>query len=92
MWYVYILQCENDTFYVGVTQNLDRREQEHKDGTGGHFTNYSRPMRVIYSEDYEDSQTAYKREAQIKRWSRTKKQALILGSFSELKKLSISRD
>ena len=92
MWHVYILQCANDVLYVGVTRNLNRRTQEHQDGIGGYFTGYSRPMRVVYSEGHKDSQTAYKREAQIKRWSRTKKQALVSGNFVELQKLSISRD
>jgi hypothetical protein len=38
MWYVYILECQNKVLYTGVTNNLDRRTEDHKQGKGGKFT------------------------------------------------------
>ena len=92
MWYVYIIECKNGSFYTGVTKNLDQRMQEHKYGRGRHFTSYAQPKGVLYSEIFENNSLAYAREKQIKGWSRAKKRALIAGHLKELRQLSISRD
>ena len=91
-WYLYLLECENGSFYTGVTQDLDRRFEEHRSGMGGHYTNYNRPKRIVYSESFANEILVKKREAQIKRWSNEKKRALIEGNLKKLRQLSISRD
>ena len=77
MWNVYILECKNKSLYTGITNNLNRRLKEHKQGKGGHYTRSFGANKLIYHETYTTKQQALKREAQIKSWTRKKKQALI---------------
>lgn len=92
MWYVYILECRNKALYTGVTNNIERRLKDHQTGKGGRYTSYNRPRRILYTEGFKDESGAKKREQQIKRWSRSKKLALIRGDRVKLKNLSKSRD
>lgn len=92
MWYVYMLKCQDDAIYTGVTDDIDRRFKEHTKGKGGHYTNYNRPREVLYKEPFEDILNAEERERQIKRWSKAKKLALIRGDKKRLTNLSKSRD
>lgn len=77
MWLVYILKCKNDDLYTGITDNLQRRFEEHASGKGGHFTKSFVAEKILFSEEYPDKSSALKREAQIKGWTRRKKLALI---------------
>jgi len=77
MWFVYILKCRDDSFYVGITKNLKRRFQEHKEGKGGKYTLKHKPVNIVYSESYDTKKEAAKREKQLKGWSRKKKEWLI---------------
>ena len=52
MWFVYIIRCENDSFYVGATDNPVRRFQEHKQGRGGRYTRSFKPEKIVYIEQY----------------------------------------
>jgi putative endonuclease len=92
MWYVYILQCRNKALYTGVTNDIERRFKDHQAGNGGHYTSYNRPKRILYKEKFKNLSEAKTREQQIKRWSKTKKLALIKGNRTELINLSKSRD
>ena len=87
MWYVYILECRNRSLYTGITDNLERRFQEHKTGKGGKFTHTFKVNKLLYSEPCGSKNIALKREAQIKSWTRKKKLALIKGDIELLKKL-----
>ncbi len=80
MWYVYILECKNRSFYTGITNNLERRLEEHKNGKGGKFTRAFKANKLIYSEPYDTKNEALKREALIKSLTRKKKQGLISGN------------
>jgi len=77
MWYVYVLLCEDNSFYTGFTDNPERRFLEHRKGKGGHYTSSHKPIKIIYSEKLETKSEALKREKQIKGWSRTKKIRLL---------------
>ena len=92
MWYIYILECLDGALYVGSTNDIERRFTEHISENGGHYTSYSKPMRILYEESFDTRSQAEKREQQIKRWSREKKLALIFGDFEKLKYLSKSHD
>ena len=92
MWHLYILKTETGKFYTGITDNLDRRFQEHRIGKGGHYTKYDRPQACIYSEKFPTRKQAEAREQQIKRWTRAKKLALMEGKIDRLRQLSVSRD
>ncbi len=75
--YTYILQCADGTFYTGWTNDLRRRVQAHNDGTGAKYTRARRPVKLVYSESYDSKEEAMRREAEIKRMSRGKKESLI---------------
>jgi len=76
MYYLYILECANGSYYTGITTDVERRFQEHKNGTGGHYTRSQEVVRVVYTESHQDRSSALKREAQIKGWRRERKLAL----------------
>ena len=92
MWYVYILECENKTLYVGLTDNIERRFNEHISGVGGHYTSYSKPVKILHHEEFQLRSQAEKREKQIKRWTKQKKLALVRKDFNLLSSLSVSND
>lgn len=77
MYTVYILLCRDKTLYTGITTDVKRRLLEHKMGVGAHYTRSHKPLRMVYTEKAKDRSTASKREAQIKRYSRIEKLALI---------------
>ena len=76
-YYVYIMTNTTGTLYTGVTNDLRRRVQEHKQGLSEGFTKTYRITRLAYFETTGDIQTALAREKQIKKWRRSKKLALI---------------
>lgn len=89
--FVYILKCADSSFYVGCTTDLRTRERVHNEGLGAEHTASRRPVRLVYSESHESWPAARKREAQLKRWTRAKKEALISGSPMRLHDLSRRR-
>jgi len=78
--FVYILKCADGSYYVGSTSDVAERERTHNEGHGAEHTASRRPVRMVYSEPRESWPAARKREAQLKGWSRTKKEALIEGT------------
>ncbi len=86
-WFVYILKCADDSYYVGMTQDVVKRVHAHQEGSCRH-TSPRRPVVLCYAEDCSSREAAEKRERQIKGWSRAKKEALIHGDFSRLRELS----
>ena len=80
-WYVYIVLCEDGSYYTGMTYQLDMRWTQHLSGLGSKYTSKHKPKRVVYLEEYEDLETARRREKQIKGWRREKKEKLIRGEW-----------
>lgn len=78
-WVVYLLRCANGTLYTGITNNLTRRIQAHNGhGKGGaRYTRAFGPVVLAWSESKRNRSSASKREAEIKRWPRSKKLALV---------------
>jgi len=89
--HVYILRCADGSYYVGLTEDLEGRENAHNNGRGSTYTFLRRPVRLVYSESYDSLEKAVGRERQLKRWSRTQKKALIVGDAATLKQLSKRR-
>ncbi|MFZ4799220.1 MAG: GIY-YIG nuclease family protein [Bacteroidia bacterium] len=88
-YFVYILKCSDDSFYIGVTNNLEIRLSQHESGLDIYaFTYNKRPLVLVYQESYSDINQAILREKQLKGWSRKKKEALIDGDLELLKVLS----
>lgn len=79
MYYVYIVQCVDDTLYTGIATELERRILEHNESDkGAKYTRVRRPVNLVYSEEYPDRSTASKREYEIKKkMNRAEKLALI---------------
>ena len=77
MWYVYILLCRGNSYYIGITNNLERRFKDHQEGKGGAYTKSHKPIRLVYSEPHPDRSSALKREIQLKKLSRIKKEKLV---------------
>lgn len=77
-YFVYMLRCNDETFYVGCTNNLNRRLQEHNGSKkGAHYTKLRRPVLLVYQETYETLSQARKREIEIKSWKREQKMKLV---------------
>jgi putative endonuclease len=89
--FVYILKCADGSYYVGSTSDVAERGRVHNDGHGAEHTAAHRPVRMVYSEAHESWPAARKHEAQIKRWTRAKKDALIARNRSELHDLARRR-
>jgi predicted GIY-YIG superfamily endonuclease len=65
-WIVYVLLCDNDSFYIGVTLNLKKRWLEHQSGGGARWTQLHRPLEIIHCEEHDSQEAAYKREKELK--------------------------
>lgn len=73
-YYVYIMTNKHHSvLYTGVTNDLQRRVYEHKNGQGGYFTNRYNVTKLVYYEVFADAYSAISREKQIKAGSRQKK-------------------
>ena len=92
MWFLYILECSNGSFYTGVTDNVEKRIAKHNSGKGAYYTKLRSPVRFLYQESHRSKTEALLREQQIKRWSKSKKLALIKSDKQLLIELSKSRD
>ena len=74
MWYVYILECSDKTFYTGITNDLKRRTEEHNNSKlGAKYTRGRRPVKLVYSKKIKDKTRAMQEEYRIKKLSRYEK-------------------
>lgn len=83
MFCVYILRTSSNTLYVGQTNNLQKRLKEHKGKTSrsAKYIRYFKSFEVVYSEIHRTRSEAMKREAELKSWTKAKKEALIKNSY-----------
>jgi predicted GIY-YIG superfamily endonuclease len=89
LYYVYILECKDDSFYIGLTNELIRRFEEHCKGEYETCYTYKRmPVTLVYYETIPFLQDAIDREKQLKGWSRAKKTALIKQDYHNLQLLA----
>lgn len=89
--YVYILECSDDSYYIGVCNNAERRFQEHSIGIDRNcYTYMRRPLKLVFTQIFSDPNSAIAFEKKIKGWSKAKKKALIEGNFELLPALSKS--
>lgn len=78
MYYVYIVECADGTYYTGITTDINRRLLEHNYSfKSAKYTRSRRPVRLVYSMEAGDRSSASKEEYRIKRLSRSQKQSLI---------------
>ena len=86
MNYVYILRCTDDTLYTGWTNDLEKRIKAHSNGTGAKYTRGRGPVELVYFEEFDDKKDAMKREYEIKKYTRSKKEWLIKSSSKKFLK------
>jgi len=90
---VYILRCDDDSLYTGVTSDLEGRLQKHNEGVYETcYTCRRRPVELVYAESFRWIFDAIDREKQIKRWSREKKEALIAHADDVLHFLAVCQN
>jgi putative endonuclease len=76
-WYFYILRCKDNSLYSGMTDDPEARVRKHNSGTGAKYTLARRPVVLVYSEKYDSKSEALKREHEVKKWPKSKKEQLI---------------
>ncbi|MEW8627447.1 MAG: GIY-YIG nuclease family protein [Candidatus Thiodiazotropha sp.] len=76
-WYVYILRCTDNTLYTGITNDIERRVDEHNRGVGAKYTRGRTPVELVFVETLPDRSAALRRELAIKRMKTTEKQMMI---------------
>lgn len=77
MHYTYMLKCKDSTYYIGYTNDLEKRLQAHNEGKGAKYTKGRGPVELVYYEEYEDKSTAMRREWELKQLSRKQKEAML---------------
>ena len=87
-FFMYMLECNDGSYYIGHTDDIDRRIIEHTQGKVSGYTKIRLPIKVVYVQDFGTRDEALIAERQIKGWSRKKKEALIKNDWEMIKKLS----
>jgi putative endonuclease len=83
--YVYILKCSNNTYYTGVTSDLDKRINQHESGFyKNSYTHQRKPVELVFYAEFTDITIAIEKEKQLKKWSKAKKEALINNEYDSL--------
>ena len=86
---LYIVQCSGGSYYVGTTRTeLETRIAQHNAGTFGDYTSTRRPVRLVYSQEFERITDAIEAERKVKGWSRAKKEAMMRSDWNEVSRLS----
>ncbi|WP_425540194.1 GIY-YIG nuclease family protein [Microaceticoccus formicicus] len=91
-YYVYILNCSDNTYYTGITNNLLERIKVHNEGKASKYTRGRIPVEYVYIEEVLDKSEALKREIAIKKLPRPKKLDLINQNTDKLEKYNKSAD
>jgi predicted GIY-YIG superfamily endonuclease len=76
-WFVYIMECSDGSFYTGITNDLERRQQQHNDGTASRYTRSRRPVVLRYLEVCESRSQALIRECSLRLLTRKEKEQLV---------------
>lgn len=80
-WFVYILRCCDNSLYVGITNDVKKRLETHNSGKGSKYIRSKLPVKLVYQEEYPDKSTARLREIQLKKWTKHKKELLVVGKL-----------
>ena len=87
-FYIYILKCNDDSYYVGHTDDIDKRIAEHESNAYDCYTSMRLPIKVMYVQTFATRAEALEMERLVKKWSRKKKEALIENNWSKLTSLA----
>ena len=73
MWKVYIIECNDLTYYTGITNNLENRIDTHNKKKGAKYTKTRTPVKLVYQQSFETKSLAAKEEWRIKQLTRNQK-------------------
>ena len=76
-YYLYILQTTDNTLYCGIARDVQKRFQEHLSGKGAKYTRSHKPLKIVYTKEFENKREALKEEIRIKKLSKKEKLRLI---------------
>ena len=75
MWNIYILRCNDDSLYIGITNDIERRQREHASGKrGAKYLQGKKPFSLVFSHQIKEKGQALKAEYQLKQLSKDKKE------------------
>lgn len=77
MWYLYILRLDDGSLYTGITKNVERRVEQHRNGDGSKYVRGKLPLELVYTEKHEIRSEALKREHKIKSLQKPQKEELV---------------
>jgi putative endonuclease len=77
MYYCYLARCNDGSLYCGYCKDINEREDTHNEGAGAKYTRARLPINIVYFEVFQTRSAAMKREAEIKKWKKEKKEELI---------------
>ncbi|HBR70987.1 TPA: GIY-YIG nuclease family protein [Candidatus Dependentiae bacterium] len=81
-FYLYILKCNDESYYIGHTEDLEKRVSEHNMGLYKCYTFNRRPLKLVYAEKFTSRLEVLAAERKIKKWTRQKKERLIMFGWS----------
>jgi len=76
-YYLYIARCEDNSLYIGVSSDYNKRIKKHNKGLGSKWIKEHGQAKIIFIEEYDNYLETHRRELQIKKWSRKKKENLV---------------
>ncbi|MFC0206085.1 GIY-YIG nuclease family protein [Novosphingobium soli] len=89
-FHTYILRCGDGSYYVGHTDDLDRRIAQHRTGALGGYTARQRPVTLLWAQEFQTRDEAFAAERKLKGWSRAKKEAMMAGDWALVRQLARS--
>ncbi len=87
-FHTYILRCRDGTYYVGHTDDLERRIAEHGSGMIQGYTSRRLPVTFLWAQDFQTRDDAFAVERKLKGWSRAKKEAMMAGDWALVSQLA----
>lgn len=90
-FHTYILRCRDGSYYVGHTDDLERRIAEHRTGALGGYTARRLPVTLLWCESFQTRDDAFAAERKLKGWSRAKKEAMMAGDWALVSELARCR-
>jgi predicted GIY-YIG superfamily endonuclease len=90
-FYAYILRCNDGSYYVGHTDDIELRLAQHQRGELGGYTARRRPVALVWTDMFPSRDDAFAAERKLKGWSRAKKEALIAGDWALISQLARGR-
>jgi putative endonuclease len=76
-YYFYLLRCSDDSLYAGICINLEQRVRTHQSGKGAKYTRSRLPVALVYQEQHRSKGAALRREAEVKNWTKQRKERLV---------------